>query len=61
MPTSLELKERQKNHLAALLQLKKANEGIVIKELDKIILNAIVGMEEEDVAIVEKLIGVKAI
>jgi len=59
MAAELELRERQKNHLGSLLKLKKLNEKVI--GLKEEILNAILGMDQEDVALVEKLVGVKAI
>ena len=59
----IEIRERQKHHLMVLLEIKKAsrNEGIELPALDDAILRAVIVMEQEDVALVENLIGVKAI
>ena len=59
MATELELRERQKNHLGSLLKIKKLNQEVA--GLKEEVLNAIIGMDQEDVALVEKLVGVKAI
>ena len=58
MATELELRERQRNHLGSLLKIKKANKEVI--GLQEEIINAILGMLEEDIAVVEKIIGVKA-
>jgi len=61
MPTPLEISERQRYHLGALLKLKKDNEGSNVKGLQELIIMAITGMDEKDVALVEKLYGVKSV
>lgn len=61
MATELELRERHRTHLASLLRIKKELAGYHVQALDDEILNAVVRMMEEDVALVEKLLGVKAI
>jgi len=61
MAMALEIRERQKNHLSDLLIIKKATVGQSIPALEDAILRAVIPMESEDVAWVEKLIGIKAI
>ena len=56
----IEIRERHKFHLMSLLKLKKANADYVIKGLDDELLIAVGMMEQEDVAYVEKLVGVRA-
>ena len=58
MSTELEIRIYQKNHLHDLLELKKDN--IVSSKLDDAIKRAIVPMNQEDIAWVEKVVGVKA-
>ena len=57
---AIDIRERQKYHLISLLKLKKANQGYVIIGLDEELINAVGVMEQEDVAYVEKLVGIKA-
>ena len=61
MSTALELRDWQKRHLASLLKIKRAG---VTGEANDVLINqledAVVGMEQEDVAYCEKIIGVKA-
>ena len=61
MASEIELRERQKNHLNVLLKVKKDNADIVVKGLQEKIHDAIIPMEKEDVAWVEKIVGVSAI
>ena len=61
MCTELEIRERQKNHLMSLLIVKAANMGAVVNKLDEEIVKAMVPMEQEDIAWVEKLAGVNCI
>ena len=61
MVTEMEIRERNKAHLASLLKIKKELEGNEVRALREEILNMLVRMETEDVALVEKLIGVKAL
>jgi len=61
MAIAIEIRERQKHHLNVLLNLKKANTGIVVNGLQKDIENAVAVMEQEDVAWVEKIVGVTAL
>lgn len=49
-----------KRHLHSLLKIKKANEGMTVKELQDEIQNALAVMAQEDVAWVEKIAGIKA-
>ena len=64
MVTELGLRERQKNHLGSLLKIKKAlgeqDLPILRQEIEREIMNAIIGMLQEDVALVEKIVGIKA-
>ena len=60
MATPIEIAERQKRHLKSLLNIKKANTGTV-NELQREIEDAVAVMEQEDVAWVEKIVGIKAI
>ena len=61
MAIMLEIRERQKSHLISLLKIKKANEGYEVKWLDEELIDAVGVMEQEDVAYIEKLVGVKAL
>ena len=61
MASMVEVRERQKNHLYTLLKIKGQNRNIEVKGLQDAILSAIVPMEHEDIAWVEKITGVKAI
>ena len=61
MSTELEIRERQKNHLRVLLTLKKLNPSSEIVRLDDFVREAIVPMSQEDIAWVEKIVGVSAI
>ncbi|MCL2639156.1 MAG: hypothetical protein FWD48_12425 [Oscillospiraceae bacterium] len=60
MASSIEVRERQKHHLKSLLNIKKSNEGKDVSGLQFEIENAIAVMEQEDVAWVEKIVGIKA-
>ena len=60
MATELELRERQRNHLGSLLKIKKALGEQDLPILKEEIMNAIIGMLQEDVALVEKIVGIKA-
>ena len=60
MVTEIEVRERHKHLLLALLNVKAANDGEV-KGLEQEIKRAIAPMEQEDIAWVEKLAGVKAL
>ena len=63
MPIALEIKEKHKHHLGELLDIKKRNSdaGIEVIGLQESIIRAVSVMEQEDVAWVEKLYGIKAI
>ena len=61
MSTELEIRERQKGYLLELLELKKGNQNSEVIGLDKAIRRAAVGMNQEDIAWVEKISGVKAL
>ena len=61
MSTELEIRERQKNCLRLLLDIKKANVGTDVLRLNESIISAIVPMNQEDIAWVEKIVGVKAL
>ena len=61
MANMVEIRERHKFHLMSLLKLKKANEHTEIKGMDEELLVAVGMMEVEDVAYIEKLVGVKAL
>ena len=61
MASSIEVKERQKHHLASLLSIKRDNPSIEIVGLNREIEKAVTVMEQEDVAWVEKIIGVTAL
>jgi len=59
MATNNEQKERLKNYLYALLLLKAKNKGTNVEGLQELINQAIVPMEKEDIADVEKIAGAK--
>ncbi|MCL2223413.1 MAG: hypothetical protein FWB96_00425 [Defluviitaleaceae bacterium] len=61
MAITLEVRERHKHHLNALLVLKRDNKDREIIGLQQKISDAVVVMEQEDVALVEKIVGVKAL
>jgi len=61
MTTNNELKANQKYLLGELLTLKKLNAGAVINGLQEAIIRATFGMEEEDIAVIEKTVGIKAL
>ena len=61
MASMIEIRERQKNHLNVLLKLKKMNKDVEVKGLQDLIRDAIISMEVEDVAYVEKIIGISAL
>jgi hypothetical protein len=60
MANALELRDWQKRHLASLLKVKRSITGEIPAALTEELENAVVGMEQEDVAYCEKIIGVKA-
>ena len=63
MVTDLGLRERQKNHLGSLLKIKKAlgeqDMPTLRQQLEREVMDAIIGMLQEDVAFVEKIVGIK--
>lgn len=63
MSSELEIRERQKVYLKYLLNIKKANReaNIPIVHLDEVINIVLSGMNQEDIAWVEKLSDIKAI
>jgi len=61
MANAIEIRERHRHHLNVLLKIKKANTGEQIAELQKSINDAVAVMEQEDVAWVEKIVGIKAL
>jgi len=61
MALAIEVRERQKNYLFALLELKKDNAGSIVKGLQQKIKAAVAPMEQEDVAWVEKIVGILAL
>ena len=61
MSTELEIRERQKDYLQELLNIKKSTKDLAIPKLDEAIERAVVRMGQEDIAWVEKIVGIKAI
>ena len=61
LANSLEIRERQKSLLFILLEIKRANEGREINLLGEKIKAATVVMDQEDIAHVEKISGIKAL
>ena len=61
MANALEIRVNQKNHLSSLLRIKKANSHLKLEVIDEEIKTAVVVMEQEDVAYVEKIIGIRAL
>ena len=61
MGTDAEMRANQKNHLQALLDIKAANKGKIVNNLDDAIKRAITPMNQEDIAWVEKVVGIKII
>ena len=61
MPSILEIRKEEKRDLSNLLQIKKENPGYEVKGLQRKITEQIAVMEQEDIAHVEKIIGIKAI
>ena len=57
----MEIRERQRHVLGLLLELKKDNQGITIVGLQEKIKSAVLVMDQEDVAWVEKIVGIEAI
>jgi hypothetical protein len=61
MASAIEVRERHKSALRALLNIKKQNPGVEVKGLQEEIKTAIAVMEQEDVAWVEKIVGATAL
>ena len=61
MANSIEIRERHKYHLGVLLEIKKLNANIDVGGLQDEIENAVMVMEQEDVAFVEKIVGISAL
>ena len=61
MASSIEVTERQKHHLNSLLTIKKLNENITVEGLQQQIKDAVAVMQQEDVAWVEKIVGISAL
>ena len=57
---STNMNEKQKHHLHVLLKIKRSNPGINIAGLNEEIENAVVVINSEDVAWVEKIAGIRA-
>ena len=60
MASAMELRMMQKRQLHTLLTIKKSNTGTV-GQLQESLSALVAEMEQEDVAYVEKIVGVKAI
>ena len=58
---ALEIRERQKHHLGELLEIKKELADKSPVSLKGAIKRAVIPMDQEDVAWVEKLVGEKAL
>ena len=61
MASSLEIRDKHRWHLYSLLKIKKASAGMTVPELQEEVNAAVALMDQEDVAWVEKIIGIKAI
>ncbi|MCL2053622.1 MAG: hypothetical protein FWG90_04150 [Oscillospiraceae bacterium] len=61
MAISIEVRERQKHLLNLLLHLKKLNPNVTVNGLQREIVDAVAVMEQEDVAWVEKIVGIQAL
>lgn len=61
MASTLEVREKHKWHLHSLLIIKKANIGTNVAALQDQIVAAVSLMDQEDVAWVEKIVGITAI
>ncbi|MCL1866731.1 MAG: hypothetical protein FWF82_04910 [Oscillospiraceae bacterium] len=61
MDSSIDIRARQKHHLGSLLGIKKANPNTIVNRLDEKISDAVAVMNQEDVAWVEKIVGVTAL
>ena len=61
MDYDYEIRSRQKHHLNVLLSIKKANHGKEVATLQNKIIDAVVVMQQEDVAWVEKVANINAL
>ena len=61
MATPSEITVSQKQLLTALLKIKRANANINVAELQDQIEDAVAVMQQDEVAWVEKVIGIKAL
>ena len=61
MAIALEVRENHKRHLNVLLVLKRENKDREVIGLQDKIADAVVVMEQEDVALVEKVVGINAL
>jgi len=61
MAITLEVRERHKHHLNTLLVLKRENKDNTVIGLQDKLADAVAVMEQEDVAWVEKIVGIKAL
>ncbi|MCL2054638.1 MAG: hypothetical protein FWG90_09455 [Oscillospiraceae bacterium] len=61
MATSLETREKNRQHLNSLLKVKKLNLPSVVIGLQQEIEDAVVLMDQEDVSWVEKIVGISAL
>jgi len=57
----MEIRDRHRHHLNVLLTVKKANEGKPVAALQEKINDAVAVMDQEDVAWIEKIVGIKAL
>jgi len=60
MASSIEIRDKHRGLLFVLLELKKKNSNNTVIGLQESILQAIAVMDQEDVAWVEKVVGVKS-
>lgn len=60
MASNVEIRVMQKRQLHTLLIIKKHNQGTVL-QLQEALVALVAEMEQEDVAYVEKVVGVKAL
>jgi len=61
MAITIDIRERQKHHLGVLLDIKKSNKGISIIGLQERIKDAILVMDQDDIAWIEKITGEKTV
>ena len=61
MANNLEIRVNLKHHLQSLLTIKKANQDKTVIELEEEIKRAVGVMDKEDVAWIEKIVGIKAL